>query len=231
MTTPQAVEAVLLSQVGYEESDDGGEYRYCPAMGWDPWSAWCGIFQGWALQQAGGNYGVDCPLLHYTPTAAQGYQERGRWSLEPSYGAHVFFDWGQAGLGSSTGLIDHIGWTLDWSMWWTQGWVTTIEGNITNGGNPAVGIFQRSASVISGFGMPNYQTTPTPDPIPVATSEEDPMIVLRNPKGWHVVMGNHLIRVGGGKDFNMVRSDVDRNTVRIDVSDAQLAQIKAEFAK
>ncbi len=120
---------------------------------------------------------------------------------------------------------------LDWSTWWTQGWITTIEGNITNGGNPAVGIFQRSASVISGFGMPNYQTTPTPDPIPVATSEEDPMIVLRNPKGWHVVMGNHLIRVGGGKDFNMVRSDVDRNTVRIDVSDAQLAQIKAEFAK
>ena len=57
------------------------------------------------------------------------------------------------------------------------------------------------------------------------------MIVLRNPKGWHVVMGNHLIRVGGGNDFNMVRSDVDRNTVRIDVSDAQLAQIKAEFAK
>ena len=228
MTTPQPVEAVLLSQVGYEESDDGGEYRYCPAMGWDPWSAWCGIFQGWALQQAGGNYGVDCPLLHYTPTAAQGYQERGRWSLEPSYGAHVFFDWGQAGLGSSTGLIDHIGWTLDLSSW-SDGWVTTIEGNITNGGNPAVGIFQRSASVISGFGMPDYQTTPTP--VPVQESEEDPMIILRNPKGWHVVMGDRLIRVGGSQDFNMVRSDVERNTVRIDVSDAQLAQIRAEFAK
>ena len=231
MYTPEAVEAVLLSQVGYQEDDDGGERRYCPAMGWDIYSQWCGILQEWAAHQVGGQRGIDFPLLHYTPTAAQGYQERGRWSLEPSYGAHVFFDWGQAGLGSSTGLIDHIGWTLDWSMWWTQGWVTTIEGNITNGGNPAVGIFQRSASVISGFGMPNYQTTPTPDPIPVATSEEDPMIVLRNPKGWHVVMGNHLIRVGGGKDFNMVRSDVDRNTVRIDVSDSQLAQIKAEFAK
>ena len=231
MYTADAVAEVLLGQVGYQEADDGGEYRYCPAMGWEPFSQWCGILQEWAAHQVGGQRGIDFPLLHYTPTAAQGYQERGRWSLEPSYGAHVFFDWGQAGLGSSTGLIDHIGWTLDWSMWWTQGWVTTIEGNITNGGNPAVGIFQRSASVISGFGMPNYQTTPTPDPIPVATSEEDPMIVLRNPKGWHVVMGNHLIRVGGGKDFNMVRSDVDRNTVRIDVSDAQLAQIKAEFAK
>ena len=230
MYTPEAVEAVLLSQVGYQEDDDGGERRYCPAMGWDIGSAWCGIFQEWAAHQVGGQRGIDFPLLHYTPTAAQGYQERGRWSLEPSYGAHVFFDWGQAGLGSSTGLIDHIGWTLDLSSW-SDGWVTTIEGNITNGGNPAVGIFQRSASVISGFGMPNYHTTPTPDPIPVATSEEDPMIVLRNPKGWHVVMGNHLIRVGGGKDFNMVRSDVDRNTVRIDVSDAQLAQIKAEFAK
>ena len=230
MYTPEAVEAVLLSQVGYQEDDDGGERRYCPAMGWDIGSAWCGIFQEWAAHQVGGQRGIDFPLLHYTPTAAQGYQERGRWSLEPSYGAHVFFDWGQAGLGSSTGLIDHIGWTLDWTTW-SDGWITTIEGNITNGGNPAVGIFQRSASVISGFGMPNYHTTPTSDPIPVATSEEDPMIVLRNPKGWHVVMGNHLIRVGGGNDFNMVRSDVERNTVRIDVSDAQLAQIKAEFAK
>ena len=230
MYTPEAVEAVLLSQVGYQEDDDGGERRYCPAMGWDIGSAWCGIFQEWAAHQVGGQRGIDFPLLHYTPTAAQGYQDRGRWSLEPSYGAHVFFDWGQAGLGSSTGLIDHIEWTLDLSSW-SDGWVTTIGGNITNGGNPAVGIFQRSASVISGFGMPNYHTTPTPDPIPVATSEEDPMIVLRNPKGWHVVMGNHLIRVGGGKDFNMVRSDVDRNTVRIDVSDSQLAQIKAEFAK
>ena len=46
-----------------------------------------------------------------------------------------------------------------------------------------------------------------------------------------VVMGDRLIRVGGSQDFNMVRSDVERNTVRIDVSDAQLAQIKAEFAK
>ena len=230
MYTPEAVESVLLSQVGYQEDDDGGERRYCPAMGWDIWSAWCGIFQEWAAHQVGGQRGVDFPLLHYTPTAAQGYKDRGAWSLEPSYGAHLFFDWGGGSLGSDVGLIDHIGWVLDPSSW-SEGWVTTIEGNITNGGNPAVGIFQRSASVISGFGMPNYHTTPTPDPIPVATSEEDPMIVLRNPKGWHVVMGNHLIRVGGGKDFNMVRSDVDRNTVRIDVSDSQLAQIKAEFAK
>ena len=228
MYTPEAVEAVLLSQVGYQEDDDGGERRYCPAMGWDIGSAWCGIFQEWAAHQVGGQRGIDFPLLHYTPTAAQGYQDRGRWSLEPSYGAHVFFDWGQAGLGSSTGLIDHIEWTLDLSSW-SDGWVTTIGGNITNGGNPAVGIFQRSASVISGFGMPDYQTTPTP--VPVTESEEDPMIILRNPKGWHVVMGDRLIRVGGSQDFNMVRSDVERNTVRIDVSDAQLAQIRAEFAK
>ena len=228
MYTPEAVEAVLLSQVGYEESDDGGEYRYCPAMGWDPWSAWCGIFQGWALQQAGGNYGVDCPLLHYTPTAAQGYKDRGAWSLEPQYGAHLFFDWGGGSLGSDVGLIDHIGWVLDPSSW-SDGWVTTIEGNITSGGNPAVGIFQRSASVISGFGMPNYQTTPTP--VPVSESEEDPMIILRNPKGWHVVMGDRLIPVGGSQDFNMVRTDVERNTVRIDVSDQQLASIKAAFTK
>ena len=228
MYTPEAVEAVLLSQVGYQEADDGGEYRYCPAMGWDPFSQWCGIFQEWAAHQVGGQRGIDFPLLHYTPTAAQGYQDRGRWSLEPSYGSHLFFDWGGGSLGSDVGLIDHIGWVLDPSSW-SDGWVTTIEGNITSGGNPAVGIFQRSASVISGFGMPNYQTTPTP--VPVSESEEDPMIILRNPKGWHVVMGDRLIRVGGSQDFNMVRSDVERNTVRIDVSDSQLKSIQASFAK
>lgn len=57
------------------------------------------------------------------------------------------------------------------------------------------------------------------------------MIVLRNPKGWHVVAGNQLIRVGGGKDFKMVRSDAERNLVRIDVSDAELARWKQAFAK
>lgn len=229
MYTAEAVEAVLRSQVGYSEDWDGGERRYCPAMGWDPWSQWCGIFQEWAAHQTGGQRGVDFPLLHYTPTAAQGYIERGAWSLEPTYGAHVFFDWGGGSLGSSTGLIDHIGWSLDPSPWRRQGWLWTIEGNITNGGNPAVGIFQRSASVISGFGMPNYQTTPTP--VPITESEEDPMIILRNPKGWHVVMGDRLIPVGGSQDFNMVRTDVERNTVRIDVSDQQLASIKAAFTK
>ena len=57
------------------------------------------------------------------------------------------------------------------------------------------------------------------------------MIILRNPKGWHVVMGDRLIRVGGSQDFNMVRTGVERNTVRIDVSDQQLASIKAAFTK
>ena len=228
MYTADAVEAVLLSQVGYQEDDDGGERRYCPAMGWDIYSQWCGISQEWAAHQVGGQRGIDFPLLHYTPTAAQGYKDRGAWSLEPTYGSHAFFDWGQAGLGSDVGLIDHIGWVLDPSTW-ADGWVTTIEGNITNGGNPGVGIFQRSASVISGFGMPTYRSTPTP--VPVSESEEDPMIILRNPKGWHVVMGDRLIRVGGSQDFNMVRSDVERNTVRIDVSDSQLKSIQAAFAK
>lgn len=227
-TADAAAGAVIPSQVGYQEDDDGGERRYCPAMGWDVFSQWCGIFQEWTAAQVGGVRGRDFPLLHYTPAAAQGYKDRGAWSLEPQYGAHVFFDWGGASLGSDVGLIDHIGFVLDASTW-PDGWITTIEGNITQGGNPSVGIFQRSASVISGFGMPDYQTAPTP--LPVSTSEEDPMIILRNPKGWHVVMGDRLIPVGGSQDFNMVRTDVERNTVRIDVSDQQLASIKAAFTK
>ena len=232
MPTADEVLAVAYSQVGYEESGDGGEYKFCPAMGWDPWSAWCGIFMEWCVVQAGGSRGDNgtVPLLHYTPTAAEAYQQRGDWSATPTRGAHCFFDWGGGGLGSSTGLIDHIGIVADASTW-GEGWITTVEGNITQGGNPSVGEFQRSVSVLSGFGMPRYSTTQPTPPVPVPTQQEDPMIVLRNPKGWHVVAGNQLIRVGGGKDFKMVRSDAERNLVRIDVSDAELARWQAAFAK
>jgi hypothetical protein len=196
-------------------------------MGWDPWSQWCGICEEWGAHQVGGRRGIDFPLLHYTPTAAQGYKDRGRWTLDPVYGAHVFFDWGGAGLGSDTGLIDHIGFCL--SDRWDGDYVDTIEGNIMVNGRPSLGVFRRHVSVISGFGLPDYATQSAPTPVP--TSEEDPMVILRNPNGWHVVLGDRLIRVGGAADWNMVRADVERNTVRIDVSDAQLKSIQAAFAK
>ena len=48
---------------------------------------------------------------------------------------------------------------------------------------------------------------------------------LRNPKGWHVVAGNHLIPIGGGKDFRMVKADVSA-TRSVDVK-RELARWKA----
>lgn len=228
MTTPDAVLEIAYSQIGYQEADDGGEYRYCPAMGWDPWSQWCGIFQAWCIVQAGGTYGGNgtAPLLHYTPSAAQSYQDRGAWSLTPERGDHIFFDWGGAGLGSDSGLIDHIGIVADASTW-NLGYVTTVEGNITNGGNPAVGEFVRYASVISGFGRPLWTDTPTPEPvIPDTIFQEDDMTIIRADSGWFAVMGGRLVPILGGGQFSLLSN---QNVAQVKVSEAQLAAIKAAF--
>lgn len=227
MPTANEVLDVAASQIGYQENDNGGEYKFCPEMGWEPFSQWCGIFMEWCIVQAGGTRGDGgtVPLLHYTPTAAQAYQERGDWSLTPVRGAHCFFDWGGGGLGSSTGLIDHIGIVEDASTW-DEGYVTTIEGNITQGGNPSVGRFYRSASVLSGFGLPRYAPDAPPTPIELPELEDD-MIVLKNAKGWHVILGDRLVPVGGTQHFNP--EDPSKVTYVV-VSDKQLDGIKAKFA-
>lgn len=157
--TPQSVIDIAYSQIGYQESDDGGEYKFCPAMGWEPYSQWCGIFVSWCFRQAGDPYGSSAsavPLLHYTVSAAADFQSRGAWFYEPQVGDCILFDWGGAGLGSDIGLIDHIGIVTNTDNWSSQGFVTTVEGNITVNGNPQVGEFQRYASVISGFGRPAW---------------------------------------------------------------------------
>ena len=53
MSLKDAVIATAYSQIGYQESDGGGEYKYCPEMGWEPYSQWCGIFISWCFKQNG----------------------------------------------------------------------------------------------------------------------------------------------------------------------------------
>jgi hypothetical protein len=232
----EAVEAVLAAGAvydGYRENADGGEYLFSPEGGFGPESQWCGLAREHDFRVNGMEPGGPVlPRLYYTPSATLAFMVRGRWIQgQPNRGDLVLFNWEAWGF-TGPDPVDHIGIVLDGSTW-DQGYITTRESNIDQGdGIPSQGIFTRSTAVISGFGRPDWDaavsgTTPTS----TTSQQEDPMIILRNPKGWHVVMGDHLIRVGGSQDFNMVRADVERNTVRIDVSDAQLAQIKAEFAK
>ena len=54
------------------------------------------------------------------------------------------------------------------------------------------------------------------------------MIVLTNPKGWHAVLGDRLIPVGGDKHF---RPHDKTQVTFVAVSDKQLAGIKAKFAQ
>lgn len=233
-----AIEAVLAAGAvydGYRESADGGEYIFSPEGGFGPDAQWCGLSREHDFRVCGMEPGGPVvPRLYYTPSAVEDFIARGGWVQgQPQRGDLVLFNWEGYGF-TGSGPVDHIGICLDASTW-DQGWITTREGNIDQGdGIPSQGVFSRSASVISGFGRPNWAAAvgPVTQPITVPLeSEEDPMIVLRNPKGWHVVMGDRLIPVGGSQDFNMVRTDVERNTVRIDVSDQQLASIKAAFTK
>ena len=166
VATPDSVLAEAARWLGYEESSDGGEYTFSPEGGFGPESQWCGLFQEHNFRSQGAEPGGPViPRLYYTPSAAQDFADRGRWFFEPQRADLVLFNWEGYGLNSGIGLIDHIGIVEDTSTW-GAGYITTIEGNIYNSnGTPAVGRFQRSVDVISGFGRPAWQSVTPPKPV------------------------------------------------------------------
>lgn len=157
MSLKDQVIAEAYKWIGYQEADDGQEYTFSPEGGFDTWAQWCGLFVEHCFRSQGAPPGGDVvPRLYYTVSAAAEFQNRGAWTYDPQVGDCILFNWEGAGLGSSIGLIDHIGLVTNVDNWESGGYVTTVEGNITVGGNPQVGEFQRYSSVISGFGRPNW---------------------------------------------------------------------------
>lgn len=170
MSLKDQVIAEAYKWIGYQENSNGGEYTFSPEGGFGPDAQWCGLFVEHCFRSQGAAPGGSViPRLYYTPSAAADFISRGAWKFTPEVGDCILFDWGGAGLGSNTGLIDHIGLVTNVDNWLSQGYVTTVEGNITgSAGVPAVGEFRRYSSVISGFGKPAWGT-PAPPPFVAKT--------------------------------------------------------------
>lgn len=181
MSLKDQVIAEAYKWIGYQEADDGQEYTFSPEGGFDTWAQWCGLYQEHNFRSQGAAPGGPViPRLYYTVSAAADFQNRGAWFTDPEVGDLILFDWGGGGIGSDIGLIDHIGLVVNVDNWASEGYVTTVEGNITVGGNPQVGEFQRYRSVISGFGRPNWPAAePVKPKIVTGAWNKGPNIQLR----------------------------------------------------
>ena len=217
--------------VGYKEDWDG-EHVFSPEGGFGPEAQWCGLYVEHCFRAVGIPPGGDSiPRLYYTPQAASDFQARGQWTWDPQPGDAVLFNWEGMGLGSDIGAIDHIGIVTDTSGW-GDGWLGTVEGNITVTDLPQVGTFTRHKSVITGFGRPLWDATqPTSQPDPVIEVAqhigEDDMLIIRNKNGWYSVIGGKLVPILGGQQFKLLSKE---NVAQVEVSDAQLQVIKDSLA-
>lgn len=163
MTTGQALENWLQANwVGWQEPWNSEYIPFQESHGYPAHVVveWCGGLLMEGIRRIGGSYGPNkatsiAPNCWYTPAGAAGFQQWGRWTLTPQRHAFVFFDWGGAGLGHTTGIIDHIGFVTAVG----NGYVDTIEGNV----NERCGRFRRwlSSGVIRGFGLPQWSVAPT----------------------------------------------------------------------
>lgn len=126
----------------------------------------------------------------YTPWHARDFEKIGRWHSGTTANVNaakpgdiVFFDWGAS---NSIGAIDHVG-VVEKVL--GGGRLQTIEANTGD----AVRRRVRSASVIAGYGRPDYSSGGTS-----ATSEEDPLIGLKKgDSGQPVKALQELIRYAG----------------------------------
>lgn len=130
----------------------------------------------------------------YTVWHAQDFQKRGRWHSgttanvnDARPGDIVFFDWGYS---NSIGAIDHVG-IVEKAL--GGGRVQTIEGNTGDACKRRI----RSASVIAGYGRPDYNGSPDGG----SASEEDPLLGLKKgDKGERVKALQEMIGAAGQRE-------------------------------
>lgn len=121
-------------------------------------SPWCDIFVDWCFVTA---FGVsEVPRLiggfsAYTPTSAHYYKTKNQWYTDPEAGDQIFFHNKQRIY--HTGIVTST----------DAAYVYTIEGNtsstsgvISNGGGVFKKRYLKSASFITGYGRPAYDTKP-----------------------------------------------------------------------
>lgn len=142
---------------------------------------WCEVFVQWVFDQAGAS------SLLFGKTASCGYaakyfQDHNRLVTSGfKRGDVVFFHWTQerSTLVPGTYVSDHVGIIERIN---SDGSLVTIEGN-TGGGNGEVMRRNRSLSVVSCAGRPDYSNSPSPGPSP-SSDDVDVFYKVRVAGGW-----------------------------------------------
>lgn len=164
MTTAQQV----LNLEGTRLGDGGDEFwRWYPAA---PGTAWCMIFQSWALSQCG------IPIRYAWVSACfDEYRRQGRNSYDirsAQPGDLVAFEWG-----STPGGYDHVAMVIGL----TESGAWTRNGNV-NGSKVKDLWFPFDGGGMAEIARPPYSTAPTPTPTPTNAKDRD-MFHLTNQQG------------------------------------------------
>lgn len=166
MASVEAYGALMRSQLGVKE-DPPGSNRVLYSAWYGVAAPWCQMFQNWAHVRLGMiPPGYDASVAPkgsaYTPTCADWFRRRGRWSTTPHVGDLVYFDF----PGDGVGRISHVGWVEAVGA----SSITTIEGNTDSSGSRTGGQVMRkirSAGIV-GYGRPDYEE----DPLAAFTEEQ-----------------------------------------------------------
>jgi Putative peptidoglycan binding domain/CHAP domain len=155
VTSALEVLNIARSQLGVVEQPRGSNRT--PYSEWYglPTGAWCAMFVSWCFAHAGMPQPASTSKgFAYTPSGADWYKRRGRWSTAASVGDVVFFDFPGDGVNriSHVGIVEAVP---------GDGSIVTIEGNtsgIANGSQiDGGGVFRRARRAgIVGYGKPAY---------------------------------------------------------------------------
>ena len=170
--TPERLVEIALAEVGTIEGPKDNETKY-GAFTKANFQPWCGSFVMWCADQAG----VKVPNTVYTPSGAEWFIGKKRWSLaeeaQPKAGDIAYFDFPSDGVDR----ISHVGIVVKDNE---DGTVTCVEGNTSpdkkgdqrNGGEVCLKIRaykKKNRSklkpnlpvAIVGFGRPNFKKDAT----------------------------------------------------------------------
>lgn len=143
---------VALSQVG----NVGGQ-PYWSWYGFGSRVEWCACFVSWCANECGYIESGIIPKYAYCPSGEAWFKERNQWKSNnetPSPGDIIFFDFDGDGVTEHTGIVQYA----------ENGNIVTVEGNtggVSNSAGDCCEIKVRSASMIKGYGTPNYPSIGT----------------------------------------------------------------------
>lgn len=205
---------IAEAEVGYVEqgganNNSGNLTKYGKWYGIDA-QPWCAMFISWVFFMAGMPLPASTSKgFAYTPSGAEWFKKRNRWSTLPRVGAVVFFSMGGQ-------RIDHVGLVVKVNG---DGSIITIEGNTSSGNagsqRDGGGVYRRlRKSHIVGYGLPEYVVNnPPPRPTPPTTSPKDDDMYLvvnvnddNNPT-WYWVTPNSWTEISSPAELSQLQED------------------------